>query len=163
MVKVPLSIANINRSVSTFLNRFFPDYTIYTNPNTQNISIPAFFITFLPTSTVYKNTVTFRDIKNFEYNIHLQCRRDYDEAFLYEKYLEVVQVLNEELAEQYLDYHWIDEDGNDNVWKLLVNDTKWKYSEEALHYYFTITIRAIRDIEIEYIEDYELNIHIREE
>jgi hypothetical protein len=134
MIKPEISLKTVSSALADFLKGRFPDAHIYDNPNQQDTERPAWFIEFMPNSSV-KKQIDGRYLRKLY--IDLAYLTDYNLPDLFDIYKNAAEVLDEHL--ELLPY---ESDGESYL--LRTYDRKWDVDLSALHYKLRLDLRVTR-------------------
>jgi len=131
-MKPEISVDIISLSLAGTLEAQFPDSTVYDNPNQQGTELPAWFIIFMPGTSInkeignrYKRTL----------NVDLVYLEDFNLADLYDRYRRAAERLDEILDK-------LSSPDGAEQWLIHTFDRKWRIDPSALHYEFRLEIRV---------------------
>lgn len=128
----PISNSLINEALAGMLQKYFPQCDVYDNPNQQNTKLPAWFIQYVPDSSITKE-INNRYIRTFE--IDLVYLVEYNVPDLYDQYREAAETLDEVMGM----FQYIYEN---NAFFIHTFNRNWRIDLDALHYRLKLKIRA---------------------
>jgi len=131
-LKPEINLNLITSALADFLVFNFPGAPVYNNPNQQKTDLPAWFINFIPGSSI-TGQVGNRYMRSL--HIDLVYLEEYNLPDLYDRYLTVAERLDETL--EYFIYSY-----NDVKYLLHTCDRTWRVSLADLHYEFKMDIRV---------------------
>lgn len=140
--KPDISIQIVTQAIAGQLKRLFPSIKVYNSPNQQNTEIPCFFINFIPLSGMLPE-VGSRSCRTM--GIDLVYLEDYNKTDLYDRYLEVAEILDINMDLIDFPYAVIDQETQEIYNRTTYMHTynrEWTADLAALHYKFNIKFLA---------------------
>lgn len=135
MSKPEISLQTISSALADFLTEQFPNSTVYDSPMQQDAELPAWYIKFMPNSSVTEQ-IDERYMRKI--HIDLAYLEDYNLPNLYDLYMYAAELLDEKMV--YLPY------SNNGVSCVLhVYNRHWSIDQSAMHYKITLNIRTAID------------------
>lgn len=134
-MKPKITNSLISSALSDVLALNFPDSTIYDNPNQQNTELPAWFINYIPGSSI-KKAIDNRYWRSL--HIDLVYLLEYDLPDVYDQYREAAEKLDEVLE---LFTYTQDEQS----YLIRTYDRNWRMDLSALHYELRLDLRVSLD------------------
>jgi hypothetical protein len=134
-MKPKIDISSISNALADVLAEHFPDSTIYDNPNQQGTELPAWFINYIPGSTI-KKAIDNRYWRNL--HIDLVYLVEYDLPDLYDQYRAAAEILDE-----VLETFKYTKDGQDYL--IRTYDRTWKMDLSAMHYELRLDLRVSKE------------------
>ena len=131
-MKPEIDINLITSALSDFLAFYFPGMPVYNNPNQQETDLPAWFINFVPGSSI-KKQVGNRYLRSL--HIDLVYLEEYNLPDLYDRYLTVAETLDETLEVFAYVYEG-------QKYLLRTRERNWRVSLADLHYEFKLDVRV---------------------
>jgi len=131
-MKPTISVQIINDVLAGFLKQLFPGVSVYVNPNQQGTKTPSFFIQYMPHSGIRKQVAERYNRKLF---IDLIYMDDYNLTDLYDRYLKVVETLDENIE-------LLPITQNGTLYYLRTYERDWSVELSELHYKFYLEFRA---------------------
>lgn len=131
-MKPEINLELISRALAGVLAAEFPTSTVYDNPNQQKTKLPAWFINFMPGSSI-KKQVDNRYMRTLR--VDLVYLDEYNLPDLYDRYKSAAERLDEVLELFAYDY-----DGEQYL--IRTYDRQWKMDLAALHYELRLEIRV---------------------
>jgi len=132
MDKPVIDLAMVVSALSDFLKSKFPDAPVYSNPNQQGTDLPAWFINFVPGSSI-KKEVGNRYMRGL--HMVLDYVDEYNLVDLYDRYAAAAETLDENL-ELFAFSH------NGGKYLLRTRERNWRMGLDALHYEFKLDVRV---------------------
>lgn len=131
-MKPKITNSLISSALSDILAENFPDSTIYDNPNQQNTELPAWFINYIPGSSIQKavNNRYWRSL-----HIDLVYLLEYDLPDVYDQYRDAAEKLDEVL--ELFTYTQ-----DDQEYLIRTYDRNWRMDLSALHYELRLDLRV---------------------
>lgn len=134
-MKPKIDISSISNALADVLAENFPDSTIYDNPNQQGTELPAWFINYIPGSTI-KKAIGNRYWRNL--HIDLVYLVEYDLPDLYDQYRAAAETLDE-----VLEMFKYKKDGQEYL--IRTYDRTWRMDLSAMHYELRLDLRVSKE------------------
>ena len=133
-MKPQINIELINKALADFLNEYLPEATVYENPNQQGTDLPAWWIEYVPGSSI-KKQIGNRFMRNL--HVVLIYEDEYNLVDLNKRYEAVAEILDENLEL----FKYI-QDGD--TYFIRTYERNWSINLKSLRYDFKLNIKVSR-------------------
>ena len=132
-MKPDINLNLISKAIADVLMEQFPESTIYDSPNQQSTLLPAWFINYMPGSSIEKQ-IGDRFMRTLR--VDLVYLEDFNLTDLYDRYRAAADILDETIET----FAYTSSSGE--KYMVHAHDRKWKMDLSALHYELTVKIRV---------------------
>lgn len=137
MNKPPLTIYLLNQAITAKFKEITPGVEVHPSPTYRDVPLPAWYINYIPINGTSQEMGN-RFMREFCIDMVYLIEKGDTTAQL--QYAEVAEKVDESLL--FIPFPYVDENGESQVALLRPFDCQWRIDGTALHYRFSLNLRA---------------------